>query len=212
LTLRTDAALTSPTWAGDTIFTLGFFHTGRLAAFLRDGRFARFLGTAPSKPGEPVVITQHAYQSVMRPSPDRRLFAAAARYAGRLKILRRDGSREVDAQVPDAFDPSYTVVHDRGEPKMLRDAHSRLAYIDVATDSAFIYALFSGRTESDVGMYLAARMIHVFDWRGRLIDRYELPNNAIALALDRRRHRLYAMHTTPRPTIAVYQLPSRVAR
>lgn len=210
LIVRSDAPLTAPTWAADTLFSPGFFFMGRLASFSEDGRFARFVGTAPTRKGEedePVLATQQAYHSIMRPNADRTLFAIATRYAGHLQIMRRDGSIAHEGQTPMTFEPSYHVLLRQGEARVERDPSSLHGYTDLAVTRQFIFALFSGKREDAVGMYPDGHTIQVFDWSGALLAVYRLPSDANAIAVDEQTHKLYAMHTPPNVSIGVYTLP-----
>jgi hypothetical protein len=216
LVVRADAALTSPAWVGDYLYSPGFFRTGRLAEFKRDGNFTQFLGDAPQRPDaptEPTIATQQAYVSVMHRNMTGTLFAVASRYAGRLEILKRDGSLVARAAVPVAFEPAYRVVKNKaGEVKVAKDSSARVGYLDLAVDSQYVYALFSGRRDADSGMYAAGQSIHVFGWDGKLKGLLTLPAPANTLALDEQSGRFVAMHPTPVPSLAVYDNPFRSKR
>lgn len=208
LTLRADAVLTSPTWVGDSIISPGFFYTGRFAVFTSSGRFAHFAGSAPAKAGEPAVVTQTAYQSVMRPDPARQLLAVAALWAGKLEIYRTDGSKVADAAVPEPFEPRYQVVQQGGEPRVVHPDEARNGYADLAAADA-IYALYSGRTkgETEATFYPAGRTLQVFDWRGRHLRDYQLDKDAALISFDPGTRELYVFHPSPRFEIAVYVVP-----
>ena len=96
--------------------------------------------------------------------------------------------------------------HD-GEERFVRDRDSRYGYLDVTTGPHMIVALFSSRRDSEVGFYPDGKFVHVFDWQGRLLSVYELPELASAIALDAPRHQLFVVHTAPQPHLAVYELP-----
>ena len=208
LTLQTDAPLTSPIWVGDTIITPGFFYGGRFAIFASTGRFVRFAGSAPTKASEPVVVTQTAYQSVMRPDPARKLLAVAALWAGKLEIYRTDGSKVADAAVPEPFEPRYQVVQQGGEPRVVRPHEARIGYVDLAAADA-IYALHSGRTkgETEATFYRAGRTLQVFDWQGRHLRDYQFDKDAARISFDPGTRELYVFHPSPKFEIAVYVLP-----
>ncbi len=209
LTLRADAVLTSPTWIGDSIITPGFFYTGRFAVFTSAGRFVRFAGAAPTKAGEPVVVTQTAYQGMMRPDPTRTLLAVAALWAGKLEIYRTDGSKVADAAVPDPFEPRYQVVQQGGEPRVVHPDEARNGYTDLAPADA-IYALYSGRTkgETEPTFYPVGRTLQVFDWRGHHLGDYLFDRDAALISFDAGTRRLYVFHPSPRFEIAVYLVPN----
>jgi hypothetical protein len=208
VTLRSDAALTAPTWAGDSVFSPGFFYTGRIAVFTRDGRFSKFIGLAPTKSNEPTVVTQHAFHSVLASNADRTAFALATRYASHLDIYRRDGS-VVRASTPISLEPSYSLAYHAGEPVMSRAPDSRYGYIDVTARGPRIFALFSGRTDAQMlGKAADGTQLHVFDWSGHLIDIFVLPTSAVAISADQGSSKLYVVHSEPRPSIAVYTIPN----
>lgn len=209
LTLRTDAVLTGPTWVGDSLITPGFFYGGRFAVLTNAGQFAHFAGSALAKPGEPVVVTQTAYQSVVQPDPGRTRLVLAASWAGKLEIFRTDGSKLADGAVPDAFEPLYQVVRPSGgEPRVVHPDEARNGYTDLAVGDV-IYALFSGRTkgETEATFYPAGRDLQVFAWDGRHLADYRFEKDAALITLDAASRQLYVFHPTPRPEIAVYVLP-----
>lgn len=208
--LRSDAVLTAPIWSADTVFSPGFFHTGRLAAFDGTGKFAKFLATAPSKAGEPVHVTQHAYHSAMATDTKRSVFALVTQYAGIVELYRRTGERINVPRVPDAFAPRYSMVSRQGEPTFLRDTDSRHGYLDVAGAGDVFLALFSGKHRDELGATPRGRDVHAFGLDGRLLATYRLPRDATAISTDPSGRTLYVVHAPQNRTITAYSLPARL--
>lgn len=112
--------------------------------------------------------------------------ALAFRYTSQLVIADAESRRDVAANVPHRFGPSFIDLPIMGRRIFKGGAHGvRYAYLNcVATDQA-IYALFSGRL---IGKYdragdNAGRFVHRFDWSGRLTASWELDHDAFSLAV-----------------------------
>lgn len=209
ITVRADAALTSPVWSLDTLYSPGFFLFGRLARFNSAGAYIDFVGAAPKRADgkvESVLATQQAQYGILRANADRTAFALATRYGARLQILNRDGSQRVEAKIPERFEPRYYAVSRAGEVKVQFEPRSRFGYIDLCVTRERILALFSGKEEKDVGMYPDGQSIHVFDWSGAFLGSLALPAGVIALALDERDNQLLAMQTPPNTALVAFDL------
>lgn len=210
--VRIDASapITAPVWSGDSLLvSTGFFRDGgRLAQLDRTGRLLRIVGDDPPGGDEtPMQVRQHAYQSTLRPNPRRSLFALGTRHADRLEILRMDGSRVASAARPAKFEPVYKSTLRAGEPTMDSGDEMRFGYIDLATTSDRIYALYSGRKRADFpGEANFGEFVHVYDWNARLVEVIQLDAPAISIAADEARQTLYAVRHHPRPALVVYDL------
>lgn len=111
--------------------------------------------------------------------------AIAFRFTSNLSIVDIASGRDIAADVPHAFGPSFIETPLIGKRTFKGGAPGvRYAYIDcIATDNA-IYALFSGRL---VGKYdrsrdNAGRYVHRFDWAGQLTASWKLDHDAFGLA------------------------------
>lgn len=210
INLVVNGTVFDPTWVGRRIVGVGFFPTGRLATFRRDGRFLYFAGRLPpAPPGLPRAVWSEAFQSMLQPAPGGRLLAVAARYADRIDVYAADGSLIVHAARPYDFDPPVAVSALSPTPALATGPDLRFAYVGLAVTQHRIYGLFSGRRRRDApGRANFGQRVNVFDWQGHLLGILQLPRPALVIAVDDRVHRLFAIYHDPRPMIAFYPLPA----
>lgn len=199
---------TAPTWLGDSLFVSPGFLTeeGRLAQFSPEGTFMGTIGISPpSREGVPLAVLQHAYQSWMKPNPNRSLLALGTFYADRLEIYRPNGIRKLLVQGPAHFNPTFEVGTMQGEPARQSTDETRYGYIDIATTQRHIYALYSGRLRDQQGNY--GDTVRVFDWDGNLNQVYNLNAAVLGIAVAPDETRLYATQRAPTVEISTYRLP-----
>lgn len=214
VTLRGSGPATSPVWIGDSLLVSpGYFsEPARLAHFDAGGRMLRVVGEPPpGDPGVPVAVRQHAYRSKALPNPGRSLLAVATRHADRLEVHRPDGTVAARAGRPLEFEPVYQTAMRGGEPAMASGEDLRFGYIDLATTSRHIYALYSGLRRADApGRASFGRTVRVFDWNARLVRVIELDGPYFSIAVDAADRRLYATRIDPSPAVVVLDLASRL--
>ncbi len=164
--------------------SVGYFTGGRFAYFDPTGRFMRFVGPVP--PGDTSVlvqIRQHAYQSILKSSPDRSQLAVATRHAGHVSIFSSDGRFIRAAITPSQFEPDYN--QEPNAARMILSQNAKIGYLDLATTERNIFGLFSGRLLSKKRSHAySATYIHVFDWYGRLDRVIKLDMDAVAIAVN----------------------------
>lgn len=209
--IRMDAVpVTAPLWIADTLLvSTGLFaEGGRLAQMDGTGRLRRVVGESPPGAAEaPMQVRQHAYQSTVRPNPERSLLAVGTRHADRLEVLRIDGSRVAAAARRANFEPVYESAIYAGQPAMASGEEMRFGYIDLATTSNRIYALYSGRRRADFpGEANFGEHVHVYDWSARLVEVIQLDSPVLSIAADEAQQKLYAVRHHPRPALLVYDL------
>lgn len=203
-------AILEPVWQGGRILSLGFFDAGRIGVFGADGRLEHAFGALPKPPsGIPMAVWRQAFQGRLQPNPDRSLLAVATRMADRLDIYSVDGHLVAHADRLYGFDPPAAVSRLSPRPALATGDTLRFGYIDLATTSRRIYALFSGRTRRGYGSRANfGRTIHVFDWQGHIRQVLTLPADAIAITVDPDEHELFAVQHVPTPSIVRYRLPA----
>lgn len=208
--MQGSAPVLSPVWVGDSLLVSPgvFAEGGRLAWFASTGRMRSVVGDdPPGRADVPMQVRQHAYQSTVRPNPQRTLLAAGTRHADRLEILRVDGSRVAAAARPANFEPVYKTTLRAGQPTMDSGDEMRFGYIDLATTSDRIYALYSGRKRADFpGQANYGEYVHVYDWNAKLIEVIGLDSPAITIEADEAQQKLYAVRHNPTPALLVYDL------
>jgi len=190
----------------------GFFREGRLGHYSADGKYAGASGPMPSSAVDaPPEVLQHAYRGVLKADPTGSRLVLANRHAGFLEIYSADGELVRRVQGPFEFEPAFEVAAGEDGPSLATGSDLRFGYVDVATTSDRIYALFSGRTRAghpEDASY--ASYVHVFDWDGRLVSELQLDADVVAIAVDPGRDRLLAVRHLPTPAVLAYALGSRV--
>ena len=188
----------------------GFFGEGRLGHFTDDGAYEGASGSIPGSSVEaPPEVLQHAYRGTLKADPSRSRLVLANRHAGFLEVFTSDGEsvRRIDGPFP--FEPVFQVKQGERGPSLATGEDLRFGYVDVATTTERIYALFSGRTRAGhPGEAVYGRDVHVFDWEGTLREVLHLDADAMAIAVDPEQHRLLVVRHLPTPALLSYALPS----
>lgn len=155
------------------------------------------------------IVRQQAYGGKIAVHPDRPWFVLASRYAGRLDVYDRNGTRVRALRVPERFDPDFSQARDG--VNMVRGPHFRFGYIDVAATGRRVYGLYSGRKSDEAGPNYG-RLVHVFDWDGRLLRVFGLDRAVFRIAVDPAGEALYALQLEPQPQLIAYDLPTVPAK
>jgi hypothetical protein len=210
ITLISETTIIDPVWVDTVLVALGFHPEGRFGFYDRRGKLLRTAGELPADEIDvPATIRQQAYQSVLRPSPDRSLLAAATRHADMLDIYRRDGTLVASARPPFSFVPSYEIQKSRENLVIATGDDLRFGYLSLATTADHIYALFSGRTRRGFpGVANYGEYVHVFDWSGALVRVLRLDASSIGITVDEGGTRLYSIRHDPSPAVVEYELVS----
>jgi len=210
LAIRGPAMVTNVVRRGDEGFiAAGFFGEGRLGHFSGDGEYEGASGTLPTSDIEaPPEVLQHAYRGNLKADPAGGRLVFANRNAGFLEVFTFEGElvRRIDG--PFEFDPVFRVTVGERGPSLATGEDLRFGYVDVASTTDRIYALFSGRTRAghpDDAVY--GRDVHVFDWDGTLQSVLHLDADAMAIAVDSRRGRLLVVRHLPTPAVLSFDLP-----
>ncbi|MFQ5890611.1 MAG: BF3164 family lipoprotein [Gemmatimonadota bacterium] len=211
LELHARGTVTNPVWVSDdALISLGFFLEGRLAKLDAAGNVTAMLGSLPEADREvPPNVLLHAYQGTMKPSPDRSRLAVVTRHAGFVEIYGAGGELVNRTGGPFPFEPRFEVKPGPEGPVMGSGRDLRFGYLDVATTGDRIYALFSGRTrEGFPGRANYGEYVHLFNWSGEFEGALRLDAEAIAIAVDAEKRRLYAVRHLPQPGVLAYRLPA----
>lgn len=209
LSLISETTILDPVWADTTLIALGFHGEGRFGFFDRRGKLLRTAGELPMDKVEvPATIRQQAYQSILRPNPERSLLAVATRHADLLDIYQIDGTLVASARPPFSFTPSYEVQKREDRLVMATGSDLRFGYIDLATTDDHIYALFSGRTRRGFpGAANYGEYVHIYDWSGALVRVLHLDAPSMGITVDKGGTRLYSIRHEPSPAVVEYELP-----
>lgn len=189
---------------------LGLFDGGEVGVFDSAGVF---LGsTAPLNAfDEPFGVRVTSTLSDMAVHPNGEYVAIARRLAGQVTIVDIERDTTFQASVPVPFQPQLDVTPEGGAE---RTPNTRYAYADIVCTAEVILALFSGRTEAEEehqvlgGDAWLGDEVHVFDWRGNLLDVFRLDNVASGLAVEG--DSLYTTVLSPLPGVRAYAMDQRL--
>jgi hypothetical protein len=91
---------------------------------------------------------------------------------------------------------------------MTTDGKLRFGYVDAAATDKAIYTLYSGRTRSEApGAAHLGRYVYVFDWSGRILQRFTLETPVLGISVDERENRLFFIRREPEPVVVVAAMP-----
>jgi hypothetical protein len=161
----------------------GIFPEGRLCLMDKEGNIHSYLGTYPIQGDAakelPFHILGMAYQSLMCKQDNGNRVALATRYAETMQIYEWDPLTQTvnDVRLISNSSPMFTTADINGTPNFSPDKDTRWGYIDVDASDKYIYALYSGRLQSQDNMFYAGNQIHVFDWDGNAIYQLHLDDH-----------------------------------
>lgn len=143
----------------------------------------------------PFYIKGVAFQSVMIRKPDDNRFALATRYGGMLELydFNPDDLSLIRIQGgADFFSPRLTVEDIQGSLNFVPDDDTRWGYLFLASDSHYIYALYSGLYQREGEPFISGNTVHVFDWNGFPISQLKLDKRVRDIAVNG--NKLYGLY------------------
>ncbi|AXG69863.1 TolB-like 6-blade propeller-like protein [Kordia sp. SMS9] len=142
-------------------------------------------GSLPPLPKNniPISIHKQSFMATLKVKPDKNKIALANLYADLIEIYNKDGSDVVKVKTNLDFLPKYELANNGYQTVMGQGGDTKFGYIDMCVSDAKIYALFSGKTRA-VSPFAFGKTIHVFDWKGTLLDVIELEKESIAIEID----------------------------
>lgn len=214
-----ESGLFNPIWVDDRILAGGGFADGILHLYTSADaneynapddhadrweelsvarRFMDLVGATdrPLFPGVVQDVAVHLNQTHIAYDPQRRRIAAAFLHASRIHIYSAEGhlDRAIAGPIETKLDFSIDL-DSQGYHHFRINSETVLTYLDVAVDSDFAFALFSGRPFADGDQYRGDQ-IHVFDWSGKLVGVWMLDQKIEKIALDHLARRLYGLRTS----------------
>lgn len=106
---------------------------------------------------------------------------------------------------PDSFKEMYQINSVGGGMSLgYYSEKTHIAYERVASNSKYIFALYSGETFGEDGTHHS--IIFKFDWDGKPIERYKLEKPLTSFDVDWDKNIIYGLNTEDDPVILKYQL------
>lgn len=113
------------------------------------------------------MFLNQAYMGRLVYNSHRNQIAIGCRYADQLEIFSIDNEDVVFIKGPEDFEPKYTVVKTVDGEALNHDSDEKLGYTHIRADEEYIYALYSGKTNSE-SRATYGKIIRIFDWNGTL--------------------------------------------
>jgi hypothetical protein len=170
----------------ETIVGLGVSEVNnRLSFYNTNTKQTTHKGTLPPLPKKdiPVSIHKQSLMATLKVKPDKSKIALANLYSDLIEIYNQDGSDVVKIKTNLDFLPKYELANNGYRVVMGQGGDTKFGYIDMCVSDTKIYALFSGKTR-DVSPFAFGTTIHVFDWKGTLLNVLELEKKSIAIEID----------------------------
>ena len=82
-----------------------------------------------------------------------------------------------------------------------------MGYLSASIADGRIYALYVGEKENPDEMATYGKELHVFDYSGKLLGKYNLQTPVFAICAAPAQSKLYALSHIPEPNIYIYPLP-----
>ena len=83
---------------------------------------------------------------------------------------------------------------------------SVVGYLSANFTDKYIYALYSGEKDKEDDIATYGKMIHIFNYDGELINKYQLSISAFSISVDYGNRKLYVLSHQPEPKIYIYDL------
>lgn len=156
-------------------------------------------------------IAVHVNRTSLAHDAGQRRTALAYVFVNRIQIFDRDGVLEHSIAGPDEVPLIFSAVHREVQGKaplgFRMTAHTRMAYVDIATAGDRVVGLFSGRTaRAGAADWNAADQLHVFSWEGRLLGRWRLDTAITKLDFDETGTVMYGVTASPTPQLVQFDV------
>lgn len=181
---------------------------GSFALFAADGARARTVGPPPQVPATaPLFVRQHVGRTTMTISPKGDRVVLLGHYSDALVIYDTLGHVIASGERSVRFDPEFDVAMRRGAPSMQTVANTRIGYINAASTTDAIFALYSGRAVGARGARaFYGNHVLEFGWDGQLRRVHRLQGDALAIAVTPDGKTLLTIQDAPRPNLTAYSL------
>jgi hypothetical protein len=179
-------------YISDTILTgLSTNGKGRLFFWNPLTKKTRFVKNFPLirefSPDQPLSLLGNLYFGFTGLKPDKTKIAVAMDKFKRIDVFNIDGSIDLSFVFPEYKIPKYV------NPIDTKDFFEGnvLQYIMIYVSDSYIYALYYGELPSDKPFY--AKYIHVFDWEGNAVCKYELDIPIFSFVVDEKMRTIYGV-------------------
>lgn len=124
-----------------------------------------------------------AYESLVFVKPSKDKCVVAYRYADRIEIVDLLSGKTNMVNGPEGYDPDMKVItgHD-GKKISIRSSDTRQAFVRGKVTDNFIYLLYSGNKDGTPHRFYG-KYVYVYDWEGRPVQRLELTNYSMDIAV-----------------------------
>lgn len=82
-----------------------------------------------------------------------------------------------------------------------------MGYLSASITDKYIYALYSGEKEDLDALATYGKELHIFNYKGDIIDKCYLSQYAFSICADPKTKKLYVLSHEPEPKIFIYELP-----
>lgn len=182
----------------DSLFiATGTFPNGkRFKFFDHKGNPLAYVGDYPldEKTDLPFYVVGVSFLSIMTSHPISNRIAVGTNYGGMLDVMEWNASDYSLNRIGGIceFKPQVTSKDIQGTPNFVPNEKTRWGYINMDSDTDYIYALYSGRFQINGTRYWWGNTIHVFDWNGSPVCQINLDRDVRDIAVVK--NKLYALY------------------
>jgi hypothetical protein len=192
----------------DKIFTNAFEHTdSRFTIFDMGGKFVKNVGSMPDAgidmtPSE----KSQAYINNMVLSPDKLSVFVGYMDTDLIEIYDSEGNLKVRKHGPDGFFTARREEHSGNISQVIYKEGARDAYYSPVAFEDEIWVQYAGNVyDSSIPNHFLHNNIIVFNWNGDPLRIYTTDIPFYCLAVDRKRHTIYAVTIDPEFSIVKYE-------
>ncbi|MGD8866835.1 MAG: hypothetical protein PVI01_04380 [Gemmatimonadales bacterium] len=140
--------------------------------------------------------------TTMTVSPDRQKVALAFLYPSRVVLIDTSTRRYTEVETPISIEPR--ILSDGVSVRPDIRGGARLSYVDVASTSEYVYALFSGTPRPRWGF---GQQVHVFNWDGELVGALRLAERVNHFAVSATTNQVYGIRYDPDSVLFEFERP-----
>jgi hypothetical protein len=135
-------------------------------------------------------------------------FVKALGFRDRIEIFHYLSKTFKIIEGPRKEEHPFEIKRAKGRSSVILDFEYPFGYVDAEIGDRYIYALYSGLTDSQMmNSSDFAKTVFVFTHAGELIGRFDLDISVRSIAVDEKLEDLYGIRTDRNPGRAVFKIP-----
>ena len=128
-------------------------------------------------------------QGILKKRPGKNQFVYSINLSSNLDFFEVHENNIHSIQSLRFGNPEYQPVQNGNLNRVVPTEKTIMGYLDICATDEYVYALYSDKRWKD--SHYNANIVLTFDWQGKMIRMYKLPQPAYYIAVDENSHRMY---------------------